>query len=39
LGKYNACPERIRRIEVWPFEKFQNWICEVAEDKGMLLRA
>ena len=38
-GKYNVSRERIRQIEVRAFEKLQNRMRELAEDKGMLLGA
>jgi RNA polymerase sigma-32 factor len=36
-GRYNVSRERIRQIEVRAFEKLQNRVRELAEDKGMLL--
>ena len=36
-GRYNVSRERIRQIEVRAFEKLQNRMRELAEDKGMLL--
>jgi RNA polymerase sigma-32 factor len=38
-GRYNVSRERIRQIEVRAFEKLQNRMRELAEDKGMLLDA
>ena len=38
-GRYNVRRERIRQIEVRAFEKLQNRMRELAEDKGMLLGA
>jgi RNA polymerase sigma-32 factor len=38
-GRYNVSRERIRQIEVRAFEKLQNRMRELAEDKGMLLNA
>ena len=38
-GRYNVSRERIRQIEVRAFEKLQNRMRELAEDKGMLLGA
>jgi RNA polymerase sigma-32 factor len=38
-GRYNVSRERIRQIEVRAFEKLQNRVRELAEDKGMLLDA
>ena len=37
--RYNVSRERIRQIEVRAFEKLQNRMRELAEDKGMLLGA
>ena len=37
--RYNVSRERIRQIEVRAFEKLQNRMRELAEDKGMLLDA
>ena len=37
--RYNVSRERIRQIEVRAFEKLQNRMRELAEDKGMLLNA
>ena len=38
-GKYKVSRERIRQIEVRAFEKIQNRMRELAEDKGMSLGA
>jgi RNA polymerase sigma-32 factor len=38
-GQYNVSRERIRQIEVRAFEKLQNRMRELAEEKGMLLEA
>ena len=38
-ARYNVSRERIRQIEVRAFEKLQNRMRELAEDKGMLLNA
>ena len=37
--RYNVSRERIRQIEVRAFEKLQNRMRELADDKGMLLGA
>jgi RNA polymerase sigma-32 factor len=37
--KYNVSRERIRQIEVRAFEKLQNRMRELAENKGLLLQA
>jgi RNA polymerase sigma-32 factor len=38
-GKYKVSRERIRQIEVRAFEKLQNRMRELAENKGLLLQA
>ena len=38
-GKYKVSRERIRQIEVRAFEKVQNRMRELAENKGLLLQA
>jgi RNA polymerase sigma-32 factor len=37
--KYKVSRERIRQIEVRAFEKLQNRMRELAENKGLLLKA
>jgi RNA polymerase sigma-32 factor len=38
-GKYKVSRERIRQIEVRAFEKLQNRMRELAENKGLLIQA